>query len=377
MNKKSVLLVFVLIVLLGGFLYIKRSGKTTTNITKAGLGNAFSEDINPSQDSDILNNNTAEITQKSAQLESPFLEVTMPYLINRKYQSNILSINKSSENASYTTYFATYDSDGLKVNGLLTVPKGQAPANGWPAVVFVHGYIAPSIYKTNSNYVAYTDSIARNGFVVYKIDLRGHDKSEGEPGGAYYSSDYVIDTLNARSALQNGKTTTLTQNIVNVDPNRVGLWGHSMAGNVIFRAIAAKKDIPAAVIWAGAGYSYTDLQKYRINDNSYRPPNTNSTTQRRRTQLFEKFGQYDINHEFWKQIPATNYLDGVKTKIHIDHAVDDAVVDIGYSRDLMKILDNTTIEHELIEYPNGGHNITSPNYTKAMQNTVNFYKKNL
>ena len=46
------------------------------------------------------------------------------------------------------------------------------------------------------------DYLAQNGFVVFKIDLRGHGDSEGEPGGGYFGADYVTDTLNAHSALE-------------------------------------------------------------------------------------------------------------------------------------------------------------------------------
>ena len=41
--------------------------------------------------------------------------------------------------ASYHRYYAFYLSQGLKINGLLTVPNGDPPAGGWPAIVFNHG----------------------------------------------------------------------------------------------------------------------------------------------------------------------------------------------------------------------------------------------
>ena len=55
-------------------------------------------------------------------------------------------------------------------NGLLTVPLGDVPAGGFPAIVFVHGYIPPEIYRTTERYVDYVDALARSGFVVFKID---------------------------------------------------------------------------------------------------------------------------------------------------------------------------------------------------------------
>ncbi len=298
----------------------------------------------------------------------PFSEMTIPSLRARKYKSNLNEREQISSNSNYTSFLTSYDSDGFRVNGLLTVPAGKEPAGGWPAIVFVHGYIPPSTYTTTGNYSAYVDYLARNGFVVFKIDLRGHGESEGEAGGGYYGSDYIVDTLNARAALQ-------ASNFVN--PGKVGLWGHSMAGNVITRALAAQPDIPAIAIWGGAVYTYSDMQKYGIDDNSYRPPSDQNINRNRRQRLSDMYGQFDPNHPFWKQVPFTNYLDEIKGAISINHAVDDPVVNIGYSRDLNEILSKTSIPHELNEYSSGGHNFTGSSFTEAMNKTIEFYNKYL
>ncbi len=298
----------------------------------------------------------------------PFYEMTIPYLRERTYSSSIGALQKYSEAANFTSFLTSYTSDNLKINALLTQPKGERPAGGWPAIVFVHGYIPPQQYRTTEKYVDYVNTLARNGFVVFKIDLRGHGSSEGDAGGGYYSSDYVIDTLNAYAALQSTDF---------VDPQRVGLWGHSMAGNVLSRSFSARPEIPAVVIWAGAGFTYQDLRDYRISDNSYRPQPSDSPTQRRRQQLFAAHGQFDPNNDFWKQVAPSNYLHEWKGAIQLDHAVDDDVVSVNYSRNLNNLLDQTSVTHELKEYPNGGHNISGANFTQAMNNTVRFYKEHL
>lgn len=298
----------------------------------------------------------------------PFYEMTIPGLQTRTYASELGNLEVVSRNANYTAYLTSYKSDGFKVNGQLTIPTGEEPAGGWPGVIFVHGYIPPSTYQTFSHYADYVDYLARNGFVVFKIDLRGHGNSEGEAGGGYYSSDYVIDVLQAKSALQNSDF---------VNPEKIGFWGHSMAGNVVSRAMAASPDTPAIVIWGGAVYTYSDFQEYGIDDNSYRPPSDQSESRRRRNELFAIHGQFDPNHEFWKMVPMTNYLDGIRGAIQLNHAVNDDVVNIGFSRNFNSILDNTSIPHELHEYSSGGHNITGSAFNEAMQNTVSFFKKHL
>lgn len=297
-----------------------------------------------------------------------FEEMTIPYLRGRTYESRLGELRPIGSVPDYTSYVTDYISDGLRIYGLLTKPSGAMPQGGWPAIVFVHGYIPPTQYKTTSNYVAYVDYLARNGFVVFKIDLRGHGESQGTAGGAYYSSDYVIDTLNARAALASWDS---------VNPKRIGLWGHSMAGNVLMRSFAAAPDIPAVVIWAGAGYTYVDLLSYRISDMSYRPPPANTERQRKRQALRDAYGEFDASSPFWKQVAVTQYLPDLKGALQIHHAVDDDVVSIEYSRNLMKLLDATAIVRELHEYPSGGHNITGASFTKAMERTAGFFRTRL
>lgn len=296
----------------------------------------------------------------------PYADMTIPYLRNRSYTSKLGAMQKISENASYTSYRASYDSDGLTIYGLLTIPNDAVTKH--PAIIFVHGYIQPAQYRTDERYVAYVDYLARNGFVVFKIDLRGNDQSEGQASGAYYSSGYVIDALNARAALEVADF---------VNPASIGLWGHSMAGNVVMRAFAARPQIPAVVIWAGAGYTYADLTVYGLHDASYQPQASVTNRPRQQQGVRQLYGPFSPTNPFWKQVAVTDYLKDLKGAIEIHHAADDDVVNIQYSRNLMKLLDATSVPHQLFEYPTGGHNITDPSFSTAMARTVEFFKKYL
>ena len=135
--------------------------------------------------------------------------------------------------------------------------------------------------------------------------------------------------------------------------------------------------MPAVSIWAGAVYTYEDMQKYRINDGSYQRPPDGTERQKKRRELFDKYGEFSADSDFWKQVVGTNYLSGIRGAIEMHHAVNDNVVNIGYSRDLMKILDNTSIPHQLYEYESGGHNLTGASFPRAMLRTVEFFRKYL
>ena len=298
----------------------------------------------------------------------PFEDLTIPYLRSRTYTSNLSELSLYSNNGSYSSYLTSYDSDGLKINGLITIPNSNEnpDTDKHPAIIFIHGYIPPAQYVTTEKYAAYVDYLARNGFVVFKIDLRGYGNSEGEASGAYYSSDYIVDTLNAYAALQSSDF---------VDPAKIGLWGHSMAGNVVFRTVAVKQNIPAVSIWGGAVYTYVDFGDYGISDNSYQRPSVDSNRTRKRRLLFETHGDFDENSVFWSKIVPTNYLDDVTTAVQLNHAVDDNVVSIEYSRNLVEVLkEYPAIVHEINEFSTGGHNIQDPSFTPAMEKTVEFYR---
>lgn len=301
---------------------------------------------------------------------SPFLfqEMTIPALRSRQYTSTLGERQLFADNGSYTSYLTYFDSDGLKVNGLLTIPDGEMPEGGWPTIIFIHGYIPPTQYQTTMRYQDHVNALARSGFIVFKIDLRGHGKSEGEPGGGYFGADYVTDALNARAALQSDDM---------VNKNKIGLWGHSMAGNIVLRAMAAQPEIPAAVIWAGAVYTYTDMQEYGIQDNSYTPLPSDTNRQQKRQQLRELYGNPSAESWFWKMVAPTNYLSDIKGALQIDHAVNDDVVSIEYSRNLAKLAKDVNMTLDLNEYSSGGHNITGASFNAAMQNTINFFKQHL
>ena len=94
--------------------------------------------------------------------------------------------------SNYSRYVVSYLSDGYKIYALMTVPNGPAPATGWPAIIFNHGYIPPAQYRTTERYVAYQDAIARSGYIVFKSDYRGHGSSQGPPEGAYGYPGYTM-----------------------------------------------------------------------------------------------------------------------------------------------------------------------------------------
>ena len=299
-------------------------------------------------------------------------EITIEYLQGLEITGSEITIEQELEgNFYYRQVIASYISEGNKIYGLLTIPAGEPPEGGFKAIVFNHGYIPPSAYQTTERYVAYVDYLARYGFVVFKIDLRGHGNSEGEPSGSYFSPGYTIDAIAALKSLQ-----TLDF----IDPQGIGMWGHSMAGNLVLRAMLVEPDIQAGVIWAGAVYSYDDLEKYGIDDNTYRPPETLATQEASRSsrrEIFDTYGQPDTANAYWQAVSLTENIEYLNSPIQLHHAEDDTVVNIGYSYELAGVLQAHGKPYEFYNYESGGHNLISPYFDQAMLRTVEFFRNNL
>lgn len=158
--------------------------------------------------------------------------LTIEALKNGSYPGSEITIEeKLSPGSNYQRYLTSYRSEGLKIYALLTIPNGETPENGWPAIVFNHGYIPPQQYRTTERYIAYTDAFSRNGYILFRPDYRGHGNSEGQASGGYGSTGYTVDVLNAFASLKklpdptaNGTSDTI------VDISKMGMWGHSMGG---------------------------------------------------------------------------------------------------------------------------------------------------
>lgn len=306
---------------------------------------------------------TAETKDALDQVPAEFQEVTIPGLRQKNHPGSELEIlDTYYSRPTHTAYRASYTSDGLTQYGLLTIPSDEPPEGGFPAVVFVHGYIPPTQYVTNQKYQDYVEYLARNGLVVFKIDLRGHDQSEGQPVGAYFSGKYVSDALNAVASLRQ---------LENVDSNRVGMWGHSMAGNIVMRSLLVDPDISIGVIWAGAVYTYEDFREYRIQDSSFdRDSIATREILSNSASIFEEMGDIDLTTPFWSLVSPSSFLDELQTPVHIHHAVNDDVVSVEYARNIKLLLEAEGVPHEVYEYATGGHNLTGSSFSTAMQRST-------
>ncbi|MEZ4657734.1 MAG: alpha/beta fold hydrolase [Caldilineaceae bacterium] len=294
------------------------------------------------------------------------------YMRQQVYPGSDIVIEQVLEpGVNYSRYIASYRSDGFKIYALLTVPNGVKPATGWPVIIFNHGYIPPEIYRTTERYVAYVDGFARSGYIVFRSDYRGHGFSEGEATSSRGSPDYTIDVLNAVASMQR---------YADADPNRIGMWGHSMGGLLTLRSMVTTKDVKVGVIWAGVVAPYAELYNRRSQQNQQldTQPLDEVTTQRRRwrQEMLDRFGDPEQNPAAWASISPNSYVADLSGPVQLHHGTADDDVPVEYSQTLNAQIASVNGVVEYYEYPGDNHNL-SVNFGTAMARSIAFFDRYL
>ncbi len=279
--------------------------------------------------------------------------------------SDIFIESELEPGANYRRFYAYYLSEGLKIYALLTVPVGDVPAGGWPGIVFNHGYIPPKQYRTTERYIAYVDRLARAGFIVFRIDYRGNDRSEGTATGAYGNPGYTVDVLNAIASLQRFPL---------VNPQKIGIWGHSMGGFLTLRAMVISRAIKAGVIWSGVVGSYPDLlyNWHRHGPTPTPPPEARGW----RAEWTKEYGTPEENPEFWSSVSANSFLIDLSGPLQLHHGTADTEVPLEFSEKLAADIQAAGGKVELYTYPKNDHNL-SQSFDLAMDRTIEFYNRYL
>ncbi len=135
--------------------------------------------------------------------------------------SDIVIEQTLAPGSNYDRYYASYFSEGLGRSGLLTVPRGEKEANQRLAGDYLQPRLHPAqpVQAAPNAMSPMFDGFATSGYIVFRPDYHGHDRSEGAPTGAYGSPGYVVNVLNAVASMKR---------FPDADPERIGMWGHSI-----------------------------------------------------------------------------------------------------------------------------------------------------
>ncbi|WP_295814952.1 prolyl oligopeptidase family serine peptidase [uncultured Deinococcus sp.] len=321
-----------------------------------GLGNPGAGETTPptgeSGSTTIQSDPFGRVTDAALQAAVARQPISLAALRARTYPGSALTVVRTlAAGSNYTRQVVSYQSDGLTIYALLTVPRGTPPAGGWPAIVFNHGYIPPAEYRTTERYVAYQDAFARAGYVTLKSDYRGHGSSQGTARGGYDDPGYTIDVLNAAASVKKDSR---------VNARRLGMWGHSMGGQLTLRAMLVDPDIRAASLWAGVVASYDVLATdWRAEGAEARP------------------ALDSLNRRYLRALSPNAALKELRGRpIQLHHGTADKDVPYSFQKNLADDLRAAGQPVEAYRYVGDNHNL-SENLRTALSRSVAFFRANL
>ncbi len=305
---------------------------------------------------------TSPSTTETASPDPKPFPVSLPAYFLRKPDGGDLRLGAVRERtADYTSYNASYRSGHLRVTGVLNIPTGKGP---FPAIVLAHGYIDPAIYVSGQGMTRERGYLASRGFIAFHVDYRNHAGSDNDPLAARrLRTGYALDVINAVQALRRSPR-------VPIDDDRIGLFGRSMGGGVVYKALEiAPGFVQAASAWAAVSSREDENFDHFIRDDGARDPLVDFVERE-----YGLPGQRG-SAKFWREISARTYFDRITQPILLVHGRFDSTCPPAWATASYRALRQAGVDARLAWYPD--EHAFGPSFFAAMERTTRFFRAEL
>jgi dipeptidyl aminopeptidase/acylaminoacyl peptidase len=250
--------------------------------------------------------------------------------------------------SNYTSYRISYMVDGRLLTGLLHVPDGEGP---FPVIIANRGTISRDIYQPGMDSRAFSDLMARSGFVVVAPDFRGYGGGDDGPNPFY--TGYYADVLGLIPQ---------AQRLPMAQPGKVGMWGHSRGASVTIAALTISDQIAAAVVYAPAPADLAEDYERRRRQSGGNPGAA--------TWPFTP----EQNPEAYRRLSPISYLDVVDAPVQLHHGTADTTVNASASVAIAEALRAAGKDVELFLYKGSGHALQGTAYNLYAKRVLEFFR---
>jgi len=252
--------------------------------------------------------------------------LAVPALRARAYEGGEVKVLQMlSQNAAYVSHLIEYPSDGLRIRGVMKVPRGTGP---FPVVLLNHGYYAVTAYRSGSGTDNAGDFLARAGYLTLASDYRGFGGSENDASGqnAGHRVEYAVDVLNLLAAVPS---------VPQADAARVGMWGHSMGGEIGLRVLEADRG-------------------QRLKGTVFGAPTSGDV--RANNRFYAGGAAPDVAEQIAFQLSPINYISWIDSPVALHQGDRDREVDPQWTVQLRDALQGAGKAVEFFWYPGQDHN---------------------
>ncbi len=233
-----------------------------------------------------------------------------------------------------TEFFTTQGADGTVLEGIMRFPPDFDASKQYPLLVYVYGEPAgmTAADRWGRSLALWHILMTQKGYIVATLDNRGQPAPKGR---AWRKSIYrTLGLTNVDD--QAAAYRRLLAERAYLDPDRVGIWGHSGGGTSTLHALFRHGDL------FKVGVSRAPVPDLRLYDSIYQ----------------ERYsGVLPDDADYYEEAVAINYAHQLEGKLLLVHGTGDDKVHYQGSERLI----NTLVEHkkqfQFFSYPNRTHGI--------------------
>jgi len=359
----------------------------TISVSSCLSSNAFSPiptTVLPSPQVTIVTSVPPTLTPTSTPIpttEEWIYPYTIEGLREHDFQNGKIKIGEVlAETDLYTRYMISYPSDNLTITGIMQVPKtGEEP---FPVIVMNHGFFNRSVYQSGDGTDRAAEFLNRNGYLTLSSDYRSWGDSD--IGYSLFYSGLMIDIINLLNAIPS---------IPQADPERIGMWGHSMGGGATLKVLTIDPAqnpgrIKAAVLYSTVSADDADIidrwgpgcigdiargeRIYGCNSSDILPLDLPPG-------LIQAYKDTANDSKRLRPVAALYYLDDVSAPVQIHYGTADGSIISGtppeWSQKAYEGFIEAGKQAEIFAYEGEGHSFLADQWWAFMERSTHFFDK--
>ena len=286
--------------------------------------------------------------------ELPLTKYSFERLVERDDQESEIEVGEEGETFSYQT-------EGKRVTGAITIPETVMPESGWPVVVMIRGYADKETYYTGYGTKSGAQYYSGQGYAVLAPDFLGYGGSDAEDedslGARVRRPVEVLDLVASLSSLEY------------LDTNRVYLWGHSNGGQIALSVVEVlgKREprgrtprVRGVTLWAPVTRPFPYSILYYTYDWDDRG--------RELRRAIAEWEELYVADEY----SIERYWDWITTPLQIHQGTADEAVPVSWSDEAVAIWEELEKDVTYYRYPGADHNM-SPSWNTVVTRDVEWF----